>query len=39
MNKLNTFLLNIDLKKKKKAMYEKKKKKCIVMLGICGDPI
>lgn len=26
MNKLNTFLLNIDLKKKKKAMYEKKKK-------------
>lgn len=26
MNKLNTFLLNIDLEKKKKAMYEKKKK-------------
>lgn len=38
MNKLNTFLLNIDLEKKKKLCM-KKKKKIIVMLGICGDPI
>lgn len=39
MNKLNTFLLNIDLEKKKKLCMKKKKKKFIVMLGICGDPI
>lgn len=37
MNKLNTFLLNIDLEKKKSYVW--KKKKIIVMLGICGDPI